>query len=158
SDPNQPPVATAQGQMYVETEDDATTSFARRANSGRIAGGGVLEVDPPAVESTSRLLLREPDLATATLIARTINAAFGDSTARVDAPGAVSLAADATAFLTSVDSLSVDPPTAARIIVDGRDGTVVAGGDIRIGTAVVSHHGITLQIGGTSRTPIDGLV
>jgi flagellar P-ring protein precursor FlgI len=35
----------------------------------------------------------------------------------------------------------------ARVIIDGRDGTVVAGGQLSIGEAVVSHGAVTLTVG-----------
>jgi flagellar P-ring protein precursor FlgI len=164
ADPNQPPVATAQGSLYASPDEEGASVAGRRANTARIAQGGLLEIDPPAIASASRLLLREPDLGTAAVIARAINATFGDSTATVDDPGSVSLKPPASTtetlsgFLAAVDTLSIDPRGPARIIVDGRDGTVVAGGDIRVGAAVVSHHGITLQIGGTRGAAVEGLV
>ncbi len=42
------------------------------------------------------------------------------------------------------------PERVARLVIDGRDGTVVAGGDMPIGEAVVSHGVITLTIGGAA--------
>jgi flagellar P-ring protein precursor FlgI len=47
-----------------------------------------------------------------------------------------------------VDTVAVRPPDVARVVIDARDGTVVAGGELRIASAVVSHAGVTLQIGG----------
>jgi flagellar P-ring protein precursor FlgI len=41
----------------------------------------------------------------------------------------------------------------ARIVIDGREGTLVSGGDIRLGPAVITHHGITLAIGGAGSAP-----
>jgi flagellar P-ring protein precursor FlgI len=40
----------------------------------------------------------------------------------------------------------------AKVVIDGRDGTVVAGGDVSVGEAVVTHGQITLTIGGGSDT------
>lgn len=152
SDPNQPPVATAQGPMLVTGDDGRATQ--RRGTSGRIPDGAVLEVDPPAIAATaSRLVLRRPDLGTATRIATAINAAFGPGTARVEDPGAVGLTPKAQAadsvmgFLAAVDTLAVTQPSQARIVINSRDGTVVAGGDVRVGAAAVSHKGITLRVG-----------
>jgi flagellar P-ring protein precursor FlgI len=53
-------------------------------------------------------------------------------------------------FLAAVDTLTVSQPPQDRIVINARDGTVVAGGDVRVGTAAVSHKGITLRIGGGS--------
>ena len=45
-----------------------------------------------------------------------------------------------------IGELRVRPDRIARLVIDGRDGTVVAGGDMAVGAAVVSHSGITLTI------------
>ena len=128
-------------------------------NAARIAQGGVLEVDPPATGPlASQLLLREPDLSTATRIAAAINGAFGAGTARVDDPGAVTLqpkpgaAESSLGFFAAVDTLRVSTSAPNRLVLDAREGTLVAGGDIPVGPAVIHHRGVTLQIGGGAGT------
>lgn len=165
TDPNQPPVATAQGAVYVASDDDTRTAFARGGNAGRIPQGGVLETDPPSIPAPAlRLQLREPDLSAAQLVVRAIRTAWGDSVARVEDPGAVALNPPAGAaenvieFLAAVDTLWVESAAPARVVIDRRDGTVVAGGDVRIGSAVVRHRGITLEIGGAPAPGSDGMV
>jgi flagellar P-ring protein FlgI len=168
TDPNQPAVATAQGPLAVSAADPLRGS--RHGNAGRIPSGGVLEVDPPALALAPRLLLRDPDLSTAGRIAAAIVAAFGDGAAAVEDPGALALTVPKDrfkgkdnealgAFLAAVDTLRVTTHEVARIVIDAREGTVVAGGDVRIGPAVVSHHGITLEVVPvTLANPPDGLV
>jgi flagellar P-ring protein precursor FlgI len=155
SDPNQPPLGTAQGPLVVPTDGTGRIS-ARQGNAGRIADGGILEIDQPAVTLAGdpRLALRQPDLRMATRIATAISAAFGPGTARADDPGSVVLnpgagrADSLSTWLAAVDTLPVPFVDAARIVIDARDGTIVVGGDIRIGPATVSHRGITVQVGG----------
>lgn len=156
ADPGQPPVATAQGPVYIAEDDGDRTRYTRRGNSGRIPEGGILEVDPPqAAASDARLLLRNPDLVTADRIVSAINASMGDGTARVEDPGSVALTPQSGQsgatheFLAVIDTLTVMVEGPRRIVISGRTGTIVAGGDVRIGSAVVNHQGITLQIGGT---------
>lgn len=148
-------VATAQGALFLA--DEGGRGFARRGNSARIPDGGVLEVDPESPPPpTTQLVLREPDLATATRIAAAIDAAFGAGRARVLDPGAVALSgaggagAPDLAFLAAVDTLRVRAESPPRIVIDAREGTVVAGGDLTIGAAVIQHQGITLQVGGAA--------
>ena len=153
--PNQPPVATAQGALYVEAPEANRGSASRRGNSGRIRQGGVIEIDPAPQIPSTMLALREPDMTTASRIATAINAAFGAKTAAVTDPGSVQLTPPAqtaqnggvAVFLAAIDTVEVTPRATARIIIDGRDGTVVAGGAIAVGQAVISHRGITLRIG-----------
>ncbi len=151
-DPNLPPVATAQGPLLVSSEDGRVSSR-RTGTSGRIPDGAILEVDPPITGSpATRLSLRRPDLGTATRIAEAINAAYGPGSARVEDPGAIGLtpkqqSADSVmGFLAGLDTLSVIATAPARIVINSRDGTVVAGGDVRVGPAAVSHRGITLRV------------
>lgn len=151
--PNGPPLATAQGPLLV-SEGGSTTRYATVIEtSARIPTGGLLEADlpRPTVAATSRLLLREPDLGTATRIASAINTAMGEKTAVVEDEGSVQVTlADsvvkATAY-TKIRELSIKPEYAPRIVIDGKDGTVVAGGDMVVGNATVSHGAITLVLG-----------
>ncbi len=104
------------------------------------------------------MVLRQPNLGTATKVAAAVNGALGDGVATVEDPGAIALAlpADAAggaaAVLAQINDLRVEPDVAAQVLVDTRDGTVVAGGDVTVGRAVVSHGGLTLTVGGTEGT------
>jgi len=157
SDPNQPPSATAQGALLIDG-DEARISWYRRGNSGRVPAGGVLEVDAPMGAQVPKLALREPNLAAATRIAAAIVAAYGEGSAKVEDPGSVALTPPAQSadnllgFLAALDTLPVSVPGPARVLISARDGTVVAGGDLRIGAAAVSREGITLRIGGADST------
>ena len=155
TDPNEPPVATAQGPLYITTAGGAHGVFAQRSNSARVPQGGVLEVDPESVPPPEgRLLLRQPDLGTASRIAAVINLSFGDGTASVQDPGSVALQPKGATpqaqmgFYAAVDTLMLVAQGPARIVIDGHAGTLVSGGDVRVGPAVIHHNGVTLAIGG----------
>ncbi len=152
-DVGQPIVATAQGPVLVAQRGDRRFTL-RDGTSARIPDGGVLEIDPTAVPATDsvHLLLKHPRITTAMRIANAINDAFGEGTATVEDPGAVRLSVNASAadtlfaLLAVVDTLSIQSPRIARLVVDASAGTVVSGGDLTVGPAVVSHRGITLTI------------
>lgn len=153
ADPNGPALATAQGPLMV-SEGGATTRYASTIEtSARIPTGGILEADlpRPTIAATSRLLLREPDLGTATRIATAINTAMGEKTAVVEDEGSVQVTlADSVVKPTAyakIRELSIKPEARPRIVIDGKDGTVVAGGDMTVGVATVSHGAITLTLG-----------
>jgi flagellar P-ring protein FlgI len=153
TDPDQPPVATAQGPLLLADEDLRYAS--RRGNAARIPEGAVLEIDPPTPGPLApRLLLRKPDLATAQRVAQAVNAAIGDTVAKVDDPGSITLnpggkgADNLVSLLAALDTVPVRVVPDSRIIIDGRSGTVVTGGTVRVAAATVSHKGITLRIGG----------
>ena len=158
TDPGQPPLATAQGPLLVPDDGESRTLRVRQSNTGRIPQGGMLEVELPAEAMSTRLVLRRPDLATASRIADAVNAVFGANTAKAEDPGAVTLTPAAgrtegvNAFLAAVDTVLVTTRDQALIIIGGRDGTVVAGGGATVGPASVSHGGLTLLVGGQPAT------
>src|SRR5205814_9853485 len=106
--------------------------------SARIPAGGLLEADVPhpQFKESSKLLLREPDVAMASRIARAINQEMGDGTATVEDPGSIALKVDdkdrASNFARILD-MRVQATRVARLIIDGRDGTIIAGGDLTVG-------------------------
>ncbi len=153
AEPNGAPLATAQGSLLVSDGGSTTRYAVSHETNARIPTGGVLEADlaRPVVAATSRLLLREPDLGTASRIADAINTTMGAKTAVVEDEGSVVVTlADTvsrpTAY-TKIRELSIRPERAPRLVIDGKDGTVVAGGEMLVGPAVVSHGAITLAIG-----------
>jgi flagellar P-ring protein precursor FlgI len=147
-------VAAAQGPVMLAEGRAAQRrdAYVVETTAG-IPDGGVLEADLPRADfaGTSRLLLREPDLGTAVRIAEAVNQSLGGTVARVEDPGSVALevaaGGDRIATLSRIGDVRVTPDRAARLVVNGRDGTVVAGGDIRVASAVVSHGVLTLAVG-----------
>ncbi len=161
------PLASAQGSLLVSDGGAATRYMPSHEASARIPTGGVLEADlpRPAIVATSRLLLREPDLGTATRIAIAINATYGEKTATVEDEGSVIVtlpdSVQKPTALARIRDLAVKPESRPRLIIDGKDGTVVAGGEMIVGSATVSHGAITLAIGtetANDTTPIPGSV
>jgi flagellar P-ring protein FlgI len=153
ADPNGPPLATAQGSLLISQGGSTTRYAPTHETAARIPTGGVLEADlpRPTIGATSRLLLREPDLGMASRIATAINGAMGEKTALVEDEGSIIVTlADSVqkpVAMAKIRELGVAPEARPRIIIDGRDGTVVAGGDMVVGAATVSHGAITLAIG-----------
>jgi flagellar P-ring protein FlgI len=147
------PLASAQGSLLVSDGGTSTRYMPSHETSARIPTGGVLEagLPRPAIVATSRLLLREPDLGTATRIATAINATYGEKTATVEDEGSVIVtlpdSVQKPTALARIRDLAVKPEARPRLIIDGKDGTVVAGGDMIVGSATVSHGAITLAIG-----------
>lgn len=166
TDVDAPPIATAQGTVFVS--DDDSRGIGRRGNAARIPDGGVLEVEPTALAAlTPKLLLKRPSLMAAQRVVQAINTGLGDSTvAKVDDPGSITLnpgsrgADNLAGLLASIDTLPVIMMPDARVVIDARSGTVVSGGTVRVAAATVSHRGLTLRIGGpvdsTSSAPDSG--
>lgn len=150
------PVATAQGPVLMASASGRGSAV---ENSSRIPSGGLLEVELPRPQfaASDRLLLREPDVTMATRIATAINREIGDGVAQVEDPGSIKLSLkddkDKLALtLARIQDLRVQPQRVARLIIDSRDGTIVAGGDLTVGEATVSHGGITITVGANDTT------
>jgi flagellar P-ring protein precursor FlgI len=146
-------VATAQGPVLMADLGGKAGSSAIE-NSARIPSGGLLEIDLPRPQFavSNNLLLRDPDVTMATRIASAVNKELGDGTATVEDPGSIVLKfkdskEDHASALARVQDLRVQPQRIARLIIDGRDGTIIAGGDLTVGEATVSHGGITITVG-----------
>lgn len=152
ADPNGPSLASAQGTVLLSDGGAATRYTPSIQTSARIPAGGILEADlpRPVVGASSRLMLREPDLGTATRIADAVNGALGPNTAVVEDEGSVLVTlADSvtkpTAFV-RIRELAVRADRANRLVIDAKDGTIVVGGEVAVGAATVSHGGVTLAI------------
>ncbi len=157
SDVGGQPMASAQGSVLMADVGGGKGSAVE--NSSRIPVGGLLETDLPRPQFTasSKLLLREPDVTMATRIATAINKELGDGMATVEDPGSIALALkdqkeDRASLLSRIQDMRVQPQRMARLIIDSRDGTIIAGGDLTVGEATVSHGGITITIGATDST------
>jgi flagellar P-ring protein precursor FlgI len=98
---------------------------------------------------TLRFVLADPDYAMADRIARAINQA-GAGTARANDASSVEVAippdANLPAVLTRIEGLSVVPVQRARVVVNERTGTVVAGGDVRVSMVTISHGELKVSI------------
>jgi len=155
-------VASAQGSLMLSNGVISSVGLAPVETSGSVPDGGIIEQAMPRPDFAvgQNLLLRTPDLTAASLAVAAINAAIGNGTASVEDPGAIALdlqGGDVAALLTQIGDLTVVLPATARIVIDGRDGTVVVGGDVRVGSAVVSHGSLTLAIGGAGVAPGGGV-
>jgi flagellar P-ring protein precursor FlgI len=144
------PVAVAQGNLAVSAsgrlraDGPAETSAVLSGAAVALADMSEGSAAPP-----TRLLLREPDLATAQRIAESVNAAVGAGAATVEDPGAIALQLppdNALASLVAIGDLEVTPSVTPRVVIDAQSGAVAAGGEIAVGPAVVSHDWLTLTI------------
>ncbi|MEX0769769.1 MAG: flagellar basal body P-ring protein FlgI [Balneolaceae bacterium] len=99
------------------------------------------------------LILREPNYNNAARIVDVINERFEENIASADNAGFVSVewpeafedAGDMTFFTSLVLDLQIEVDIPARIVINERTGTVVAGGEVVIGEVLVSHGGLRIQ-------------
>lgn len=118
------------------------------------SGASVEQSSPLQVAGDGRslsILLNDPDFTNANRIAEVIRGAVPG--AKVDAvhPGKVTIVypappASLIAEVARLENLTVDPERKARVVVNERTGTVVAGGDVRLGPVSISHGSLKVEI------------
>ncbi|MCZ6675267.1 MAG: flagellar basal body P-ring protein FlgI [Verrucomicrobia bacterium] len=126
---------------------------------GKIPGGAIIEreIHTQVIQDGGLVfLLRDPDYASAVLMAETINRFFPNS-ARALSPQSVGVhipeefSGSETTFIASVEAVRVQPDVAARVVMNERTGTIVATADVRLSEVAVSHGNITVLI---ARSPV----
>lgn len=118
------------------------------------SGGSVEQASPLQVAGQGRqlsILLNEPDFTNATRIANAIRSAEPSLSVRADHAGKVTVDFAATPSnlverISRLENLTVVQDRPARVVVNERTGTVVAGGDVRLGKVGISHAGLRVEI------------
>jgi flagellar P-ring protein precursor FlgI len=122
---------------------------------GRVPGGGLVQVSRAAAMGPAEvvhLALREPDFVSARRVAAALNQDLGAGTARVLDAGAVAIQVppqyrdELPELIARIQPLPVELDVAARVVVNERTGTVVLGGDVRLGAAAVAHGRLSVRI------------
>ncbi|MCP3979345.1 MAG: flagellar basal body P-ring protein FlgI [bacterium] len=123
--------------------------------SGRVPSGAVVERAISSrfdADSTIRLLLNEPDFATASRVSASINETLGPGASRAeDAVSIViesptELASDPVTLIARIQAMEVRPDVAARVIINEKTGTVVVGKDVRVSKVAVAHGNLSVEI------------
>lgn len=129
---------------------------------GSIPGGAVVEVGmQPAVLVAGQKLtfvLHEPDYTTASRVAAAINAQLGAGAAHANDAAGIEIAVPESqreqlvGYVARLENVWVDPDRRAKVVINERTGTVVAGGDVRISRVAISHGDLKVSI--TSDTTV----
>jgi flagellar P-ring protein precursor FlgI len=150
--------ALAQGPVAVggfSAQGDAASVTRGVPTAGRISNGAIVEKDTGfklASLSNLKLSLHNPDLTTATRIAKAVNAYLGGNTAQATDPSNVELAVPANypggvmALLTDIEQVKVDPDQGAKVVIDQTSGVIVMGADVRISTVAIAQGNLTIKV------------
>ena len=124
-------------------------------NVGRVPGGGRVEVSRSNGFGTAdvvRLALNEPDFVSARRVAAALNGELGPGSARVLDAGMVAIQvpgpyrSEIPELIARIEPLPIELDVAARVVINERTGTVVLGGDVRLGPAAVAHGRLSVRI------------
>jgi flagellar P-ring protein precursor FlgI len=149
----------AQGSISVGGYDFKTTTGSRVAKNhslaGRVPRGGVLKLPLKSSAISNQLVslfLNNPDMTTASNITNAVNLQFGESTALAVDAGEVKVNVPAdrqnniVGFISELELLPVQVDYAAKVILNERTGTVVAGSNVKIQPVTISHGNLNITI------------
>ena len=151
--------AFAQGSISIGGYDYNTSSGNRVAKNhslaGRVPQGGVMKemLQNGFVTNTQiSVYLRMPDLTTSNNVANSIKAVFGDSSAtsidaseiRVNIP--TDRQTNIVGFLAELETLNVQTDFVAKVVLNERTGTIVAGTNVQIKPVSITHGSLNITI------------
>ncbi|GBD88103.1 flagellar P-ring protein precursor [bacterium BMS3Abin03] len=151
--------AFAQGPVSIGGYDFRTPTGGRVAKNhalaGRVPDGGLLQ--KPLSNNIIggqgfSVLLREPDMTTAFNIANAINSQFGDKTAialdaseiKVTIPS--NKQQNIVGFVAELESINVETDNTAKVVLNERTGTIVAGENVKIKPCTISYGSLNIII------------
>ncbi|MFO0738536.1 MAG: flagellar basal body P-ring protein FlgI [Labilithrix sp.] len=150
--------AVAQGALvlggYEAKGSSGSSQKSGSTMSGRIPEGAIVEREIPAQvveKGVLKLELRIPGFTVASRIAEAVNTKFPGSASPIDG-GSVRVAVpkgfeDKTVdLMAQLEEIEVIPVRRARVVINERTGTIVAGGDVRLAPAAVVHGNLTITV------------
>lgn len=151
--------AVAQGPLIVggfgAVGSSGSSEQVNVTTSARVPGGALVERTISTqfvLQQKVTLSLRTPDFATAHRIATAINDKLGKGAAVAVDSGAVEvkvpkgLRERPVSLVAELEEIEVNPGTSARVVINERTGTIVAGGDVRLAPVAIAQGGITISV------------
>lgn len=161
------PLKAANGQVYALAQGALAVGGYKYDMNGNVQqknhptvasvpGGATVEVGVAqsgrTTTETVTFVLAEADYTTASRVAAAINRTLGATLAEPrDAAGIEVRVPESRRrhladFITALENVSVEPDRRARVVINERTGTVVAGGDVRISPVTISHGDLKVSV------------
>ncbi len=121
---------------------------------GRIPNGAIVEREIPMefVEGNHiTISLNIPDFTTAYRVSSAINKSLGNIARAIDGSRVLvtipdEFKKDVIGFISTLEHIEVEPDVNARVIINERTGTVVAGKDVKVDTVAISHGSLSIEV------------
>jgi len=122
---------------------------------GRVPNGALVKQSPPETggEKDLYLSLIHPDYTTAERVVSRINREYGlcayavdEGSVRVRVPDSLSHPNDRIRFLSTIGRLRVSPDMTAKVVINEKTGTIVAGEHVSIAPVALAHGNLTVSI------------
>lgn len=160
--PNGPIVAIAQGSVSiggfnVEGGGGAVVTK-NHPVVGRVPNGAIIQlelIEPGEITGAMTVTLRDPDYTTAARLARSISIRFGDrigtaldkGTVQIRVPQDYQKPGRLIDFISQLENVTVIPDVNARVVVNERTGTIIAGQYVMIAEVAIAHGNLSISIG-----------
>ncbi len=154
------PLKGGDGQVYAVASGPLSigglSQGAKFATSGYIPNGASVEREVDVAFNTKksiRMSLKSPDFTTAARVVKTINENLGGKFASASDSATVDLIVPphyqrkVVNLVAIVENYRVNQDNKAKIIINEKTGTIVAGGDIRLNKVAISHGDLVLEVG-----------
>jgi flagellar P-ring protein precursor FlgI len=152
--------ATAQGAVSIGGFNVQVDENNKIVNNytlvGRVPGGGKVTEPVPSIPGSEQeflLSLTNPDFTTAHRVAERINIKYGNvayaldgGTVKVVIPDSIMYPTLRSKFMSDIGHLQIVPDNIARVVINERTGTIVAGEHVTIEPVAVAHGKITVNI------------
>lgn len=150
--------AVAQGSLVLggmSAGSGGSSVTENHTNTARVPNGALVEREIPSAfvnKDKITLVLRAPDFQNAQRVAESVNESLGRGAARPVDGGSVEVTTPASfrgrpvELIAKLGELEMTPVTSARVVINERTGTIVAGGDVRLRPVAIAQGGITISI------------
>jgi flagellar P-ring protein FlgI len=155
------PLKGGDGQIYAVANGHLTVGGLEKGKkhptTARIPDGGLIEKELELSfndKKSLRLALNNPDFTTAARIERTINQELGGKYATASDATTIDLIIPSNyerkvvELVANIENFKVIADVSAKIVINERTGTLVAGGDIVLKKAAISHRDMVLEVKG----------
>ncbi|MFQ5714618.1 MAG: flagellar basal body P-ring protein FlgI [Candidatus Scalinduaceae bacterium] len=151
--------AVAQGPLSIGGYNVSGAAEQTRKNiatTAHIPRGALIEKEIPVhvfFENAIRLSLFDSDFTTARRLMSVVNTLYPGSAQAISAgeveivpPQEFRTLDTITQFISKIEELPISPDAIARVVINERTGTIVAGENVRISTVAVAHGDLTITI------------
>lgn len=130
---------------------------AKFATTGTIPSGATVEREVFTEfekKNSLRLSLNSPDFTTAARIEKVINEELGGKFASAKDATTIDLIVpsqyerNVVQLMAIIENFKVNPDSVAKIVINERTGTIVAGGDVMVSPVAISHGDLTIEVKG----------
>ncbi len=135
--------------------------------TGRIPNGALIEREIKTEYSNAGkviLALKAPSFMTAQRVVVALEKELGKGSARALDGGSIEVSAPKgladkpVELVARLSDVEVDPASSARVVINERTGTVVAGGDVRLSPVAIAQGGITISVKETHEVSQPGVL